>query len=259
MSNAAKPPVACGDLGFQHACDPVTEPQISVADDTGAKPRRTVATACAHRRCPVDELGLPDWLHFDRAIGAIHRAALDEDSSGDVVPAAGVGEQFAYEKPVFVAIPQMVVRIDNRQSRLDDFLLPLREPCRIGKVTRVGRRIDGRAGGRRGRGLRESAPRRQRRSAQHSRGAGHHRPPRHRLPSKRPVRHCRSSQGSGEANCEPIVLRDDSPDTLPSLRRHHERDVAFRNLGSHHLFDGPVQRVVAPRQPWRPGKEHVRT
>ena len=97
MANAPKAAVAGGDLGLQHARYPVAEPQIGMADDAGAELRPPILAACAHRRRTIDELGLPDRLHFDRALGAIHRAAFDKHGLGDVVAATGVGKQFSNE------------------------------------------------------------------------------------------------------------------------------------------------------------------
>ena len=109
-----------------------------------AEPRWPVLAARAHRRRSIDELSFPDGLHFGWAVGAIHRAALDKNGLGDVVAAAGVGEQLVKEKTVPWAIPQMMMGIDNLQPRLDDLLLPQREPGWI-RVMRVVGRIDCRA------------------------------------------------------------------------------------------------------------------
>jgi hypothetical protein len=140
MADTAKATVPGGDLSLQHARNSVAEPQVGVPDDAAAQTRRPVLTAGAHRPRPIDEFGLAEGLHLGRAVGAIHRAAFDKNGLGDVVAAARVGEQFAEEKPVPGAIPQMMVGIDDFQPGLDDLLLPQREPGRIG-VVRVVRRI----------------------------------------------------------------------------------------------------------------------
>ena len=137
MADAAEATVPGSDLGLQHARDPVTQSQIGMTDDAAAKPRWPVMAAGTHRRRPVDELGLADWLHFDRAVGAVHRAALDKNGLGDVVAAAGVGEQLVDEKPVAGAVPEMMVRIDDLQPRFDDLFLPQCQPGRIG-IARAG-------------------------------------------------------------------------------------------------------------------------
>jgi hypothetical protein len=165
MADAAKATVPGSDLGLQHPSDPVTESHIGMTDDTTAKPRRPVLAARAHRCCPVDELGFSDELHFGRALGTIHRAALDKNGLGDVVATAGFRKQLINEKTVAGAIPQMMVGIDDLQPRFDDLFLLQREPGRIGIVMRVGWRIDCRACVR-GRGvLGERVAGRQRRSA----------------------------------------------------------------------------------------------
>src|SRR6516225_926974 len=111
-----------------------------MTDDTATQPCRSVLAAGAHRRRPVDELGFTDRLHLDRAVGAVHRTALDKNGLGDVLAAAGVGEQFVDQKTVPRAVPQMMVGIDDLQPRLEDLLPPQRQPDRI-RVTRAGRRI----------------------------------------------------------------------------------------------------------------------
>ena len=104
MANTAKAAVAGGDLRFQHARDRITQPQIGMTNDTAAQPRRPILTAGTHRRCPVDELGFSDGLHLGRAIGAVHRPALDKNCLGDVVAAIGVGEQLVDQKTVARAV-----------------------------------------------------------------------------------------------------------------------------------------------------------
>jgi hypothetical protein len=58
------------------------------------------------------------------------------------VTTAGVGEQLVNEITVLIALPEMMVGIDDRQLRLDDLFLQLRGPGRILIITRVGLRID---------------------------------------------------------------------------------------------------------------------
>ena len=130
MADAAEAAVAGGDLRLQHAGDAIAEAQIGVADDAGAKPAFAVAAARAHRRGAVDEFDLADRLHLGRAIGAVHRAAFDKDAVDDVVTAAGIGEQLVEQVAMPVAIPQMMMRIDDLERRLQDLLLALSEPRR---------------------------------------------------------------------------------------------------------------------------------
>ena len=138
MANTAKAAVPGSDLSLQHLRDPVAESQISMPDDRAAEPGRAVLAARAHRRRPVDALGFANRLHFGRAVGAVHRAALDKTRLGDFMAAADVGEQLIEEKPVPWMVPQVMVGIDDLQPRLDDLLLPQRQPGRIGVMRIVG-------------------------------------------------------------------------------------------------------------------------
>src|SRR6516225_10632055 len=133
-----------------------------MTDDAATEPRRPILAARAHRRRPVDELGLANGLHLDRAVGAVHRAALDKNRLGYVVATASVGEQLVDQKTVPEAVPQVMVGIDDLQPRLDDLLLPQCQPGRI-RVARAGWRIGRGARARRCRVLSETGARRQRR------------------------------------------------------------------------------------------------
>jgi hypothetical protein len=85
---------------------------------------RAVTAACAHRGDAGDELGLADWAQLDRPVGAIHRAAFLKDGGDDVVAGVEVGEQFRQQIGPAAAVPQMMMRINDRQLRFEDrFLL----------------------------------------------------------------------------------------------------------------------------------------
>src|SRR6202011_1903799 len=101
------------------------------------QPALAVLSAFAHRRRAVDEFDFAHRLHLRRPIGAVHRAAFDKNALRDVVTATGVGEQLVEQVPVPVAVPQMMVRIDDLERRLQDFLFALRPPRRVA-VTRSG-------------------------------------------------------------------------------------------------------------------------
>jgi hypothetical protein len=147
MANPAEAAVASSDLRLQHARHAVAEAQVGVSDNPGAQPALAVLSALTHRCRAIDEFDFADRLHFRRPVGAVHRAAFDEDALRDVVTAAGIGEQLVEQVAVSAAVPQMMVRIDDLERRLQDFLFPLRPPCRIA-VARSGRSAAGH--GRRG-------------------------------------------------------------------------------------------------------------
>jgi hypothetical protein len=128
MADAAEPAVAGSDLRLQHARDAVAEAQVGVSDNAGAQPTLPKLSARAHRRRPVDEFDFADRLDLHRPVGAVHRAAFDKDACCD----RGIGEQLVKKVPVPAAIPQMMVRIDDLERRLEDLLFPLRPPRRRG-------------------------------------------------------------------------------------------------------------------------------
>src|ERR1700730_11159120 len=68
----AEAAVARRDLRLQHARHAVAEAQVGVPDNPGAQPAFAVLSACAHRRCAVDEFGFADRLQLGRAAGPVH-------------------------------------------------------------------------------------------------------------------------------------------------------------------------------------------
>jgi hypothetical protein len=111
----------------------------------------------------------------------------------DVVTAAGVGEQLIEQVPVPVAVPQMMVRIDDLERRLQDFLFPLRPPCRIA-VARSRRSAAGH--GRRGcgAGLRLYRGRAKYGATKHARRSDQHRASQYRMRTNRLLSHRLSSK-----------------------------------------------------------------
>ena len=79
-----------------------------------------------------------------------HRSELDKDAVRNVVTAAGVGEQLVEKIAMLVAVPEMMVWIDDLERRLQNFFFALRPPGGIA-VARSGREISG--DGRNGRGV----------------------------------------------------------------------------------------------------------
>ena len=120
VADAAKPPAADPDLGLQHLAHPRTQRQIGMTDNRFGDPARPVAARCAHRRDAVDKLDLAKGRHLGRPVLFVHRAAFEKDGRNDVVAAAYVVEQFRQQiPPALRRIPEMVVRIDDRQLGLE--------------------------------------------------------------------------------------------------------------------------------------------
>jgi hypothetical protein len=86
-------------------------------------------------------LGLAQRLFFLGAARAIHLPALHEDRATDVVAAAGVGQQLGQQVHVLRSLPEMMVRVDDRQAGLKDLFCQLAEPCGVGQRTVIGTRF----------------------------------------------------------------------------------------------------------------------
>src|SRR5438105_15745167 len=107
-----------------------------MADNAGAMPGLAVDAARAHGCHAVDELGFAYRAHFDRSGGARHGARLHEHGGEDVVAAARIRQQFVEQIAPARPVPEMMMRIDDRQIGLEDRLLAPVEPIPAdGKVT----------------------------------------------------------------------------------------------------------------------------
>jgi hypothetical protein len=193
MADAAEAAVAGRDLRLQHAGHAVAEAQVGVPDDTGAEAALAVLSALAHGRRAIDEFDFADRLHLRQPIGAVHRAAFDKDALRDVMTTARVGEQLVEQVAVLFAVPQMMVRIHDLERRLQDFLFPLRPPCRIA-VARPRRRAAGHGHRGCGAALRLYRGRAKHGATQHSRRSDQHRAPQYRTRTDRLLSHCFSSE-----------------------------------------------------------------
>src|SRR5206468_8696961 len=100
----------------------------------GADRGRTIAAAGAHRSDAIGELDFADGPERLRSVSAIHRAAIDIDGRNDVVAGRDVFSHLLDQIALAAAIPQMVMRVDNRSRWIENFLLPQCQPvfARIG-------------------------------------------------------------------------------------------------------------------------------
>ena len=130
---------------LQHVAHARAERQVGVADDRLGDAARAVIARRAHGGDAVDELDLAHRRHLGRAVLAVHRLAFEEHGGDDVVAAADVGQQLGQEVAAALRrVPEMMVRIDDRQFRLQRRLgRPLRQPrLQVGVVAdRSGRDI----------------------------------------------------------------------------------------------------------------------
>src|SRR5207249_4277518 len=78
----------------------------------------------------VDELGLAERLLLLRPVGAVHLAAFLKAGCNDFVAGTDIFEQILKQITVAGPVPQVMVRIDDRQIGLEDLLTPLVQPVR---------------------------------------------------------------------------------------------------------------------------------
>ena len=120
---ACRPQVRLEDSVDLGAKKKIGEPYDARAEAGGA-----VDAACAHGRNAVDEFGFADRREFRIAAGAIHRIALQEHGGANVV-AAGIDIAFEFVKQVArPAIPEMMMRVDDRHRRFHCILAVQGEP-----------------------------------------------------------------------------------------------------------------------------------
>lgn len=117
-------------MRFENGINSLSELEVRISYDPSADAGRTIAAARAHRGNAVDELRLADRREIGVAVGAIHRVALDEDARPDIVARADVMEILA-EQIARAVIPEVMVRIDDRQFRLKDRFFMFGEPLGI--------------------------------------------------------------------------------------------------------------------------------
>jgi hypothetical protein len=120
--------VLSSQAAAQHLLGAGAERQVNQADDAGGDAGRAVAAARRHGGDAADELGLAQRAQLGRAVGPVAGGALDEHRALDLVAAAGVDQQVRQEVAVGGEVPEVMVRIDDGQLRLEDLLLRLPQP-----------------------------------------------------------------------------------------------------------------------------------
>ena len=110
---------------------PTPSPSVRSAklDDAGGDARRPVARRSRLiAATPSTNSVSPTGRSASGPSRAVHRHALDEHRATHVVPAARVGEQLVDQVAAAGMVPQVMVRVADRQVGLEDVLLHLREP-----------------------------------------------------------------------------------------------------------------------------------
>ena len=128
MADPAKAIAARAHQRGQNRLDTAAQHHIRVSNNAGGDPGFAKDAAVAHRRDAIGELNLADRPHFLGAPIAIHRTRLHVHRRNNIVTAAGIQQQVIQQIPPSRALPQMMVRIDDRQFRFENRLLAPVEP-----------------------------------------------------------------------------------------------------------------------------------
>jgi hypothetical protein len=108
-----------------------THGKIGRAHDSSADSRASEAVARCHRRHAVGELDLPYRRHQLVCAAAIERSALDVYGGADVVSACRLRQVLVDQIAAAPALPQMMVRIDDRQGGFEDLFAVQGAPLRV--------------------------------------------------------------------------------------------------------------------------------
>ena len=128
VADAAEARACDGNMILEQRRRAIAEREIDHADDAGARARLAMTAAGAGRRDAGYILRLAQRLLFLGAARAIHLRALHEDRAADVVAAAGVAQQVGQDIDLVGVRPEMVMRVDDRQARIEDRLDGLLQP-----------------------------------------------------------------------------------------------------------------------------------
>jgi hypothetical protein len=175
-----------------------------------------------------------------------HRSELDKDAVRNIVTAAGVGEQLVEKIAMLVAVPEMMVWIDDLERRFQNFFFALRPPSGI-TVARSGRRIS--RGGRNWRGVALGVCRGSLKPCptQHPRRCDQHRAARYRTPANRLLSH----QFRSRVFCSNhLSLRL----AATTLQQHHQTGIGLALARYAPVPDGITLDLCARRSRTSPGR-----
>ncbi len=130
MANPFEAATARGDVRFQHRVDPIPQLAVGMADDAGAGTQGAKPAGLAFLRCFGDEDGLTHWAQVDQAVREVFGPALDEHGRQDVVSGLQVGDQIFQQIAIGPRLPEVMMRVDDRQLRFQHRLRQHRQPAR---------------------------------------------------------------------------------------------------------------------------------
>jgi hypothetical protein len=103
MTDPAEALPACGNLGFEHGRDALTQPEIRSTHDAGGSAQIAIPAAGAFRSDALHKLRFADNPELLRPIGTIHRSAFNEHRLTHVV-SLGVRHEMLEKVPLRRAV-----------------------------------------------------------------------------------------------------------------------------------------------------------
>lgn len=119
MPDTSEPAVAGRDVSGEHLFDPVAKSQVGVTDDRLDDRAAALLTLF---RGGDREVRLTDRSYVRPPVGAVAGQALDIHGPQDPVSGVRVGKQVVEGVCRVGVIPEMVMRVADRQPRLENLL-----------------------------------------------------------------------------------------------------------------------------------------
>jgi hypothetical protein len=129
VTDAAEPTIAGLKMGSKHLAHARPQRQVGMADDRRAQSRRAVAPTRTHRGDAIGKFCLAHRAQRRGTLPPVHRLCLHEDRRHDAVSGDDILQQIFSQITPPLAVPEMVMGIDDRQFGVQHILLPAGQPC----------------------------------------------------------------------------------------------------------------------------------
>src|SRR6185369_3568259 len=120
LTHSAKPVGCQGRRAIKHVTDLIAKPQVGMSDNGGTNAAVAVRTAVCHCADAVGELDFSERAQNFRPVRPGERLGFNEYRGDDPVTGIGVCQVVVEHVSQRRPIKQVVVRIDDRQVRVED-------------------------------------------------------------------------------------------------------------------------------------------
>ena len=105
-------------MRFEHRRHGIAQSEIGEGDDSGGDARLDRKIASSLSRDIFEKFAFANRIHFSGTVVTIAVTTFDGDRRHDVVAAGEIGEQLIQQVNIGLALPKMMMRIADRQVRL---------------------------------------------------------------------------------------------------------------------------------------------